>query len=222
MTLELEGNILVERAHTRRWVSIIAVVIPVAAFVMVSAWFIRAYVNPPTIAISSPMMMTAAITPPPPPVRAQVEAPRPEPLAQRFAAAEPVAAPPPVKKTSTQPSALPMFAALAVAPPSFNAAPPAPPAYPAPASTPAPAPTLAETVSRDPAPDASSVTPSIMVEETASIDSSEPIVGPIPLPRAKPHEAVALLASGVPLPRPRPTETAPPSDLPAVDRHAVD
>ena len=31
MTMELEGNLSLERAHTRRWVSIIAVIIPVAA-----------------------------------------------------------------------------------------------------------------------------------------------------------------------------------------------
>ena len=42
MTMELEGNLLLERAHTRRWVSIIAVIIPVAAFVLGAAWFIRA------------------------------------------------------------------------------------------------------------------------------------------------------------------------------------
>jgi hypothetical protein len=61
-----------------------------------------------------------------------------------------------------------------------------------------------------------------MVEETASIDQPERIAGPIPVPRAKPNGPVALLTSSVPLPRPKPAETAPPSDLPAFDRHAVD
>ena len=28
MTMEFEGNLVLERAHTRRWVSIIAVIIP--------------------------------------------------------------------------------------------------------------------------------------------------------------------------------------------------
>ena len=78
MTLELEGDLSLERAHTRRWVSIIAVVIPVAAFVLLGVWFIRVYIAPPTVAIPSPMMWR---TPPPPPVavpkRAMVEAPPP-------------------------------------------------------------------------------------------------------------------------------------------------
>ena len=65
MAFELEGNLSIERAHTRRWVSIIAVVIPVAAFVLLAAWFIRAYIVPPTVAIHSPPMMADA--PPPPP-----------------------------------------------------------------------------------------------------------------------------------------------------------
>ena len=87
MAFELEGNLSIEHAHTRRWVSIIAVVIPVAAFVLLAAWFIRAYIVPPTVAIHSPPMMADAPPPPPAvPKRAMVEAPKP-PL--------PVAASPP-------------------------------------------------------------------------------------------------------------------------------
>ena len=52
MTMELEGNLSLERAHTRRWVSIIAVIIPVGAVVLLAAWFIRVYVAPPTVAHS--------------------------------------------------------------------------------------------------------------------------------------------------------------------------
>jgi hypothetical protein len=87
MAFELEGNLSIERAYTRRWVSIIAVVIPVTAFVLLAAWFIRAYIVPPTVAIHSPPMMADAPPPPPAvPKRAMVEAPKP-PL--------PVAASPP-------------------------------------------------------------------------------------------------------------------------------
>ena len=78
MAFELEGNLSIEHAHTRRWVSIIAVVIPVAAFVLLAAWFIRAYIVPPTVAIHSPPMMADAPPPPPAvPKRAMVEAPKP-------------------------------------------------------------------------------------------------------------------------------------------------
>src|SRR5437763_14344490 len=108
MTLELEGNLSLERAHTRRWVSIIAVVIPVAALVLLAAWFIRAYIVPPTVAIHNPAMLADA--PPPPPAvprRAMVEAPKP-PLP--VAVAAPVE--PPVKETPAPAFALPMFASL--------------------------------------------------------------------------------------------------------------
>ena len=51
MTMELEGDLQLERAHTRRWVAIIAVLIPVSAVVLLSAWFVRVYIVPPTVAI---------------------------------------------------------------------------------------------------------------------------------------------------------------------------
>ncbi len=204
MTMELEGNILLERAHTRRWVSIIAVVIPVAAFVLLAAWFIRAYIAPPTVAILSPMMLAAAPpTPPAPLARAQstvAKAPQPVEMA------EPVAPPPPPSPARAAPepavTALPMFATLAAAPPSLASV---PPAY------------------TDPVQDKSSAPPSIMVAETSAIEPSEPIAGAIPLPRTKPQVRVALVTAAVPLPRPRPTDAeSPPLDLPSLDRHAVD
>lgn len=193
MTLELEGNLSLERAHTRRWVSIIAVIIPVAAFVLLAAWFVRAYVVPPTVAIPSPV--TLADAPPPPPAiprRAQVEAPPPS----LTASAEPA------KETPVSAAALPMIATLAAAPPSMARVPPA---------------------SAEPA-DSPSATASITVAEpTAEQQLSEPLAGPIPLPRSKPHGRFAAISGVVvvPLPRPRPIEAAPEPDLPVLDRHGV-
>jgi hypothetical protein len=193
MTWELEGDLSLARAHSRRWLSIIAVVIPVVAAVLLSAWFIRAYISPPTVAIHNPAMMAEA--PPPPPAvprRAVVEAPPPP-----MAVAQP--AEPPVPETSQKTSALPMFATLAAAPPSLASA---PPAY------------------ADPVLDTPAV-PSIIVAEPAEIEAAEPITGPVPLPRAKPHGRVAAVAGPIPLPRPRPAEAAPEPDLPEIDRHSI-
>ncbi len=191
MTLELEGNLSLERAHTRRWVSIIAVIIPVAAFVLLAAWFVRAYVVPPTVAIPSPV--TLADAPPPPPAiprRAQVEAPPPS----LTASAEPA------KETPVSAAALPMIATLAAAPPSMARAPPA---------------------SAEPA-DSPSATASITVAEpTAEQQLSEPLAGPIPLPRveaarsARGHQrrgcgAVAAAAADRSCARARPSGARPP------------
>ena len=195
MTMELEGNLSLERAHTRRWVSVIGVIVPVAAVVLLTAWFVRVYVAPPTVAIPNPMMM--ADDPPTPAVsaRAVTEAPQPP-----MAMTEP-ATPLPAAERRVPASALPMFATLAVVPPTLSSAPQA---------------------FADPVQDISRATPSIMVEEPAALEPAEPIVGPIPLPRAKPHGPLALVTGAIPLPRPRPADSAPPlDDLPAVDRHAI-
>jgi hypothetical protein len=199
MTLEFERNPLLERTHTRRWVSIIAVVIPVAAFVLLATWFVRAYIAPPTVAIPSPMIFAEAPPPPPAlPKRAQVEA-LPPPLPQPpVAQAEPVV--PPVQERQEFASALPMFATLAAAPPGRGRIQPA---------------------FADPVQDISAAAPPAMMSESDTLEPSEPIAGPVPLPRAKPHGPVALVSNAVPLPRPRPVENTPEPDLPAVDRHAV-
>src|SRR5882757_7720768 len=126
MALELDGDLSLERANTLRWVSIIAVVIPVAAFVLLAAWFIRAYIVPPTVAIHSPPMM-ADVPPPPPavPKRAMVEAPKPPlPVAVAAPAETPVNEIP-VKETPAPAFALPMFATLSAAPPSLPSTSPA-------------------------------------------------------------------------------------------------
>ena len=117
MTMELEGNLSLERAHTRRWVPIVAVIIPVGAIVLLAAWFVRVYVAPATVLIPNPPMIVAEpAAPPASSVRAQTEAPPPP-----TAMAEP-ANPPASEQTA---AALPMFATLAVVPPSVGSAPPA-------------------------------------------------------------------------------------------------
>jgi hypothetical protein len=205
MTMELEGDLQLERAHTRRWVAIIAVLIPVSAVVLLSAWFIRVYVAPPTVAIPSPMIV-AEEAPPAAPAPPQVEAPPPQ---QTTAMAEPAPPPSPPAGERRVATALPMFATLSVVPPSLESTPSR--AY------------------ADPAQDTPVVVSSITVTEPAPAEpaavaaAAEPLAGPVPLPHAKPHRPLALAASAVPLPRPRPVEAEPPhDDLPAFDRHAVD
>src|SRR4051812_37860306 len=78
MTMELEGNLSLERAHTRRWMSIVGVIIPVAAVVLLAAWFVRVYVAPLTVAIPNPMMMMADDLPAPGvSARTEIEAQQP-------------------------------------------------------------------------------------------------------------------------------------------------
>ena len=75
MTMELEGNLSLERSHTRRWVPFVAVIVPVGAIVLLAAWFIRVYVAPATVLIPNPPMTVAEpVEPPRSSVRAQTEA----------------------------------------------------------------------------------------------------------------------------------------------------
>jgi hypothetical protein len=192
MTMELEGNLSLERSLTRRWVPFVAVIVPVGAIVLLAAWFIRVYVAPATVLIPNPPMTVAEpVEPPRSSVRAQTEA-APPPTVM----AEP--ANPPASEQTV--AALPMFATLAAVPPAVSRA---TPAY------------------ADPVQDGSPA-PSVMAAETEAMEPGEPIDGPVPLPRAKPHGRVALLAGAIPLPRPRPAEVAAsPEDVPAVERHAI-
>jgi hypothetical protein len=202
--MELEGTLLLERSPTRRWISIIAIVIPVASVVMLAAWFIRVYIVPPTISIPAPMMVAAAPAAPPLRAEAPVIQPQPRPPVVKAEPAAPPAAPP-AAAAPVDPPSPPMFATLAIAPPNFNNLGNIPPAAFA-----------------DPAPVAAAA-PTQETDITAAIETSEPITGTVPLPRHKPHVSVALIARAVPLPRPRPIieETTAP-DLPAVDRHTAD
>src|SRR6185295_5334179 len=75
--MDLEGNLILDRPPARRWVSAIAVIIPVIACVAGVAWFVRAFISPPVIAIPGSMTLAAA---PPAPIRpAREEAPAPQP-----------------------------------------------------------------------------------------------------------------------------------------------
>jgi hypothetical protein len=193
--MELEGNLVLERAPTRRWVSIIGVILPVTAVVLLAAWFVRVYVVPPTIVIPGPMIVADDPPPPAAVARTEIEAPRPP-----MATAEPAATPPSGERRAPA-SALPMFATLAIVPPTLTSAP---------------------RPFADPAQEISRPTPSIVVEEPAVLPSAELTAGPIPLPRTKSHGSLALVTGAIPLPRPRPVAIAPPpNDLPAVDRHAI-
>jgi hypothetical protein len=95
-----------------------------------------------------------------------------------------------------------MVASVAAAPPNFSTmsiSPPVPFADPAPMS--------AQAAMPDP----------------PAVEASEPLKGPVPLPRHKPHVAVAMITGTVPLPRPRPvTDEATPVDQPAYDRHIAE
>jgi hypothetical protein len=212
--MQLEGTLLLERSPTRRWISIIAIVIPVVAVVILAAWFVRAFVLPPTITIASPMV-TASAAPPPARSEALVAQPRQstvrvvEPPAVRPADVIPVVPDaPPETATSVPPATAsgPMFAALAVAPPNFNNLTAAPP----PADTSAPA--------------AEAAGPPPEEAEIPLVEASEPIQGPVPLPRQRPPQvSVAMVTGSVPLPRPKPvTEEAAAPERPTVDRHAID
>jgi hypothetical protein len=188
MPLELEGNLIVERPPARRWISVVAVVVPVIAFVGLSAWFIRVFIAPPMIAIpASPQVASAA---PEPNAPATFEARSSAESPAAMAANEPATGPASIlpdmpaaeaAKADPAPQSLPMFASLAVAPPSFES------------SAVAAEPAQGDTTPAEAEPD-------------AAIEPSEPI----PLPRPKPRFTVAAIAGPVPLPTPRPTESAPP------------
>ena len=65
MTMELEGNLSLERPPTRRWVPFVAVIIPVGAIVLLAVWFVRVYVAPATVAYSESTMIVAEPAEPP-------------------------------------------------------------------------------------------------------------------------------------------------------------
>jgi hypothetical protein len=202
MELELEGNLVLERRQTRRWVAIVAVVVPVVACVCAVAWFIRAFVAPPMAVIPNSMQLAAAPPEPRGVMKAEAPAPASEPAPeppQQAAVNEPAASAPP-DETPAAPAALPMVATLSAAPPSFESA----PAF------------------ADPGKDGAFQKTG---EQTAALEPSEPIAGPVPLPRSKPHATVAAISGPVPLPRPRPaTDSAPgpTPDLPDFERHGAE
>ena len=201
--MDLEGNLILERRPARRWVSVVAVIVPVLACLAGVTWFIRAFVSPPTIAIPSPM--TLAAVPPAPAVRAE------PPVATPPAREERTAAPSPAP---VEPSTSPAFANL-------SAVPPAPPASPA---EPLRDPMIAGTTAyADPARESPART--APASAATEIDAA-PIAGPVPLPRPRRQVAVAV-AGPVPLPRPRPAEETSAStplqaSQPAYNRHGAE
>jgi hypothetical protein len=207
MSLELEGSINLDRVPTRRWVSIIAVVIPVGAFVLLAALFVRAYVAPPTVSIPSPTTVAAAPSPLSIPRRAAVSAPLP-----------PMGEPAAARQMSASASNLPMLATLAAAPPTRPSEGPAQ-AIPAKVTSAYVAP------AQDAAPPAAAAAPPVKAAEppppVENHEAAAPAVAPVPLPRTKPHHPVAFASRAIPLPRPKPAEEAPEPDLPAFDRHAI-
>jgi hypothetical protein len=208
MMLELQGNIVLDRAPTRRWVSIIAVVIPAAAFGMFASWFIRAYVAPPMVKIPSPMIVASAAPQMPVSAESQIEAPMPDapaPLPVVSQAPEPDVAqvsvmPPAAEPAAPPPTSLPMLQALSV-------------------ELPATSPPPAEQAQEQP-PMTTGVAQATMIEAPGP-EAAEPIAGPVPLPRSKPRISLARIIGPVPLPRPKPAEDLPPPDLPEIDIHAI-
>jgi hypothetical protein len=180
--MELEGNLILERRPARRWVSVIAVIVPVVACLAGVTWFVRAFISPPTIAIPSPMSLAAAPSAPP--------APAEPPVALPATSATHV----PPASSNTESAPLPMFATLAAAPPTF------PSAAPGGAFTGA-----APTAYADPARE---VPPSNMPAAADAMIDAPPLAGPIPMPRPRPQATAALADAAVPLPRARPGEEA--------------
>lgn len=171
-----------EPPRKRRLLGALAMFLPVVIVAAGAAWFVRVFVAPPSIAIpEAPLLASADSTPapepPPPPVAAVQKAePTPEPVRETTGNS----APPP----TSSPWSLPMIAGLPG--PGTSIWPPAGTAARAPQDT---APMSSPTMS----------------SPEMSIDASEPIAGPIPLPHPRPRISTAIARGNVPLPRPRPT-----------------
>jgi hypothetical protein len=178
--MELEGNLILERRPARRWVSALAVVVPVLLCLAGVTWFVRAFISPPTITIPSPMSLAAA--PPAPPVRAE------PPAASPPAPVEAPADPAPAQASPAQPWPAETSGSAAAQ----SVFPPVPPREPV------------TTAFADPGRNPTAGAAPASAAATG-IDAA-PIAGPIPLPRARPHETVAVASAAVPLPRPRPAE----------------
>jgi hypothetical protein len=180
--MELQGNLILDRTPMRRWVSTLAVSVPVAACVVGAAWFIRTFISPPTVAV--PSTTAHAATPMPALVRQQRAAPAPQSIA--------IAEPSLLWDTAEFPTgALSMFSSLVAAPPSFDKVPPASassgPLREASAGA-------AVAVYAQPEHDVrAAIAPAAMMEAAATIES------PIPLPRPRPTRGFASVLDRVPL-----------------------
>jgi hypothetical protein len=195
VTIQLEGNPLMERAPTRRWIAIIAVAIPSIAFAMLATLFIRTYIAPSTAALSASLLLAARTAQPAPaPAVKAPEAPPPAPVAE----IEPPAPPPAAEPVPA--ASLPMLATLSIAPLSAELSAVETPMQPLAMAT-----------------DGSSSS----TNESEAAEAAHPIEGPVPLPHAKPRISLAMVTGPVPLPRPKPALEDTPSDLPRTDIHAA-
>ena len=207
--MELEGNLVLERRPARRWITVVAVIVPVVACLAGVTWFIRAFISPPTIAIPNPMTLAAA--PPAPAVRAEPPAAPPpaQQAAREPAQAEAPAAPSPA---TAELSAAPAAATPSVFPPAPSVFPPVPSREPV---------TTSAAVYADPARER----PAGATAATAGAEiDAAPIAGPVPRPR---RQAAVAIAGPVPLPRPRPADEASTSSpvqgsQPAYSRHTAE
>jgi len=220
---DLTGTFEVERSRPRRWVTIVALIVPVIAVVLSAAWFVRAFVAPPTVVIPTPMVLASA------PSVADVAAADGQDAAVAEARARLADRMTETSGKSVYTPGLPMVASLA-------AAPPAPPPVAEPiASAPPPSSSEPELVvgstALAAAPDAPTA-PSALVADPepaapAEIEPGEPIQGPIPVPPRRPRVTVATVvhavAGRVPLPRPRPVDATakPEPDVQNFERHTV-
>jgi hypothetical protein len=60
MGLKADDMAGAERQRSRRWVSVIAVLVPIVGLAGAATWFIRTYVMPPMIAIAEPQAVASA------------------------------------------------------------------------------------------------------------------------------------------------------------------
>jgi hypothetical protein len=203
--MDLEGNLILDRRPARRWVSILAVVIPVVACVAGVTWFVRSFISPPTISIPDPLVLASTTPAPLPPMRTEPQAAKPESV-------WPAVTMPPT------PFAPPNSPHVAAATPGSEH--PASGTFPPPQSRRmAAASAFADPVRDNPAPATTSA-----VEAPAM-----PIAGPIPLPKPRPPVTVIAAAQAEPMPRARPAEEeAAPAASPILNaepqygRHSVD
>jgi hypothetical protein len=221
---DLTGTFEVERSRPRRWVTIVALIVPVIAVVLSAAWFVRAFVAPPTVVIPTPMVLASA------PSVADVAAADGQNAAVAEARARLADRLTETSGKSVYTPGLPMVASLAAAPP----APPPPVAEPI-ASTPPPPSSEPEPMVNPTAlaaaPDTPTAPSALVVDPEpaalAEIGPGEPIQGPIPVPPRRPRVTVATVAHAVagrvPLPRPRPVDATakPEPDVQSFERHTV-
>jgi hypothetical protein len=226
---DLPGTFEVERPRSRRWVAIVALTIPVIAVVLSAAWFVRAFVAPPTVMIPATIEVASA------PYVADVQGSDTQNAAvadARVRLADKMTESTGSTGSSVYTPTLPMIGSIAAAP----QAPASPPAMAsvAPPSVAAPRPMSSE---QQPAVTSQPVAaaPDVQTEPRAraanpepdtqaEIEPGEPIQGPIPVPPRKPRFTVAHVVSGpVPLPRPRPTEATakPEPEAQNFERHGV-